>query len=155
MDTSKLAYAQIEREELLAHLLLVVYKIVCDHGPCSQSEAWKYLSDDGEIRMRHSIGPRFVQLERKGVIEFVGTRKCRITGREVNIYASTGKLPAKERRTKPPVYYAVWAEGYKPVLSKKKSIAQNNKAAWLREGIDAAEVWQVQFQRLRDPLRSS
>lgn len=96
-STSVAAYAAAENSGLLGKLQLQVLKIVTEHGPITQGEAW---SEHAPDRQRHDVCPRFAELVKKGVITHVGTRKCRYTGVEGNLYIATGAVPKKLEKMK-------------------------------------------------------
>jgi hypothetical protein len=88
--TSLAAYRAIQENGLLSKRRFEVYDAIVHHGPITQGETWKehFLN-----KQRHDIGPRFAELERRGVIRIVGTRPCRVTGRSAYIYEATDALP--------------------------------------------------------------
>lgn len=48
----------------------------------------------------HSISPRFAELKRMGVVEEIGSRECKITGRVSLIWDVTDGLPVKFEKEK-------------------------------------------------------
>jgi hypothetical protein len=75
--TSLNAYNTLKNKGFLTGLQSKVYNTLFNNGPLTQGEAWnEYLSE----YQRHSIAPRFAELEKMGVIRTVGERPCRLTG---------------------------------------------------------------------------
>lgn len=97
-QTSIAAYAAAENSGLLGQLQLEVLKVIVENGPLTQGETWSEFFL--EKRQRHDVCPRFAELVKKGVIANVGTRKCRYTGVEGNIYIATGQVPNKLEKMK-------------------------------------------------------
>lgn len=96
-NTGGHAYAAIKGSGLLGQLQLDVAKVIIENGPITQGETW---SEHFTSRQRHDIGPRFAELEKRGVIEQVGTRACRYTGVDGKTYMATGNLPTPREKFK-------------------------------------------------------
>jgi len=94
-ETSRNAYARIKAEGLLSKMQFLVYEYV--HAacrPCTGAELEVYLREvHGGLRHYHQ---RLSELERVGVIEKVGERKCSVTGFVAYEWAVTGRVPRKE-----------------------------------------------------------
>lgn len=91
--TSIEVYHQIESEGLLSALRFDVYKTLFHHGPLTQMELCRKISNP--IRQDRSYMPRFAELKKMGVIKEVGEKVCSITGRNVLLWDVTDKLPIK------------------------------------------------------------
>lgn len=89
--TSIKIYNQIKEEGLLSPKRLLIYGILVEQAPCTSSEAIAHLKK-GSI---FGIGSRFTELREMGAIKEIGTRKCKITGREVIVWDVTENLPKK------------------------------------------------------------
>jgi|SRR5579864_4225274 len=75
--TSLAAYNTLKTNGFLTGLQSKVYDVLFNNGPLTQGETWdEHLPEN----QRHSIAPRFAELERMGVIRTVGERPCRLTG---------------------------------------------------------------------------
>jgi len=94
-DTSIASYRKIEAEGLLGHLQWEVYKILFENGPLTQGETW-----DRHFRafQRHSIAPRFAELETAGVIRSIGERDCGFSGINSMVWDVTSAMPKKKLR---------------------------------------------------------
>ena len=90
-STSIETYRQIESEGLLSRLRFDVYKVLFNGGPMTQGEV---VDRFGGVP-RPSITPRFAELERFGVIESIGERPCRVTGRKSMVWQTNDRLPVK------------------------------------------------------------
>ena len=72
--TSLDAYTSLKSNGYLTGLQLKAYEILFEHGPLTQGEAWSEFLPDYQ---RHSVAPRFAELEKMGLIQTVGERECR------------------------------------------------------------------------------
>ena len=89
--TSIQAYREIEANGLLGQLQFDVYRVLYEKGPCTQGEVAAELGLDKSIAT-----PRFAELERRGVIEFLRERPCRISNKKCREYDVTDLVPLKE-----------------------------------------------------------
>ena len=96
-QTSVDSYNLIKEQGLLSRLQFDVYHVIFTNGPITQGETW---SEYFYKSQRHAIAPRFAELERRGVIEVVGERVCRLSGRNCTIWDVTGKIPVKYEKPK-------------------------------------------------------
>jgi hypothetical protein len=96
-NTSINAYNTIKGNGLLGKLQFEVYDVIVHYGPITQGETWSVHFQD---RQRHDIGPRFAELEKKGVIARIGERACGYTGVDSYIYVATENLPIKLPKAK-------------------------------------------------------
>jgi hypothetical protein len=92
--TSIEAYRSIVAEGTIGRLQAVVYDVLFREGALTATEVLYFLPDK-KYCTQHSIAPRFAEMKRWGVIEDVGKRKCRITGRICIICDVTGRMPVK------------------------------------------------------------
>jgi hypothetical protein len=95
---SRNAYYKIQREGLLSEMRLRAYIVLYNHGPGTANElALKLPPPAGGTRNeRGNLHARFLELIEHGVATVIQTRKCRVTGHEVNEYdILEGKLPHK------------------------------------------------------------
>ena len=76
-STSLAAYNTLKTNGFLTGIQSKVYDALFNHGPLTQGEVWNEHLNDYQ---RHSIAPRFAELEKMGVIRTVGERKCALTG---------------------------------------------------------------------------
>jgi hypothetical protein len=90
-STSIEAYKKIQAEGLLSKLRFQVYDVLFNRGPLTQGETWKEHFGSSQ---RHTICPRFAELESLGVVQCVGERPCRVTGRVTRLYDVTDQLPS-------------------------------------------------------------
>lgn len=90
--TSLDAYYEIKKSGLLSERRFQVYEIIVKRGPITQSELTSMFPGRD-----NSMRPRFAELEVLGVIRSIGTRTCRITGRNVHEWAATSGLPEKSK----------------------------------------------------------
>jgi len=74
--TSVEAYNTLHTNGFLTGLQAKVYDVLYNNGPLTQGEAWNEFLPDYQ---RHSVDPRFAELERMGIIQKVGQRPCRLT----------------------------------------------------------------------------
>lgn len=91
-SASLAAYQRIVSDGLLGDLQLKVYSVLFHNGPMTQGEVWSVFFPDHQ---RHSIAPRFAELERVGVVRAVGDRPCRVTGYNATLWDVTENLPSK------------------------------------------------------------
>lgn len=93
------AYKTIKENGLLSKRRLQFYEIIYHHGPLTITRALEIAS---ETMRSNNIGcqsGRFSELSALGVIETVGSMKCPKSGHEVSLWATTGMLPKKLRKT--------------------------------------------------------
>lgn len=93
-QTSIEAFHEIKANGLLSERRFQVYECLFESGPLTQNECHQLISSDNMIT-KQSIGPRFAELERVGVITEVGKRVCSVTGKNCIIWDVTKKLPLK------------------------------------------------------------
>lgn len=91
--TSIEAFATITQNKLLSKRRLEVYNFLYHNGPCTQREAFKGLSSQGDNY--GAIAGRFSELERCGVIEIVGEKHDEQTNSTVLVWDVTPSLPVK------------------------------------------------------------
>jgi hypothetical protein len=103
-NTSIEVYKQIKESGLLSKLRFEVYEKIFKYGPITQGEMW---NEHFPKRQRHDVGPRFAELEARGVIECVGERPCNVTGRLAMIWDVTSKLPTEPKKEKTKLQLAV------------------------------------------------
>lgn len=89
--TSAAVYNEIEKSGLLSHRRWQVYSTLFDIGPATAAE----ISDIDKGSFTNpakgdNSHARLNELMKMGVVEEVGERTCRITGKNVNIYDVTG-----------------------------------------------------------------
>lgn len=89
-NTSLDAYNALKSNGFLTGLQGKVYDVLFHNGPLTQGEVWNEFLVDYQ---RHSIAPRFAELEKIGVIQTVGERPCRLTGVTALIWDVTNHVP--------------------------------------------------------------
>ena len=94
-QTSIDTYIKVQESGLLSRRRFQVYDVLFHNGPLSQTETHAHIKDAATL---HSVGPRFAELKKMGVIIEVGTRRCSITGENVYVWDVTDKLPVKFER---------------------------------------------------------
>jgi predicted transcriptional regulator len=94
-QTSIETYHQIKEEGLLSKLRLAVYEVLYQHGPLSTGEIFK---EHMQSFQQSCITPRIAELVTRGVVEKVGERDCRTTGRNFCIWDVTSSLPKQPVR---------------------------------------------------------
>lgn len=98
-QTSIEAYNQIKAEGLLSKLRFVVYDCIFHNGPITQGECVDILQKRLECGNNSgTIASRFAELKNFGVIQEVGKRPCKLTGRTVLEWDVTDKLPVEFER---------------------------------------------------------
>jgi hypothetical protein len=90
--TSKDTFDAVIASGLLSKMRLAVYKCLYDRGPLTGSEIDEILCRNGGRGHYHK---RLSELERFEVAEVVGHKKCSITGRVVEAWDLTDKMPAR------------------------------------------------------------
>lgn len=93
-ETSRQAYNEIVENGLLSERKMQVYKTLFFNPGITQNECHAVISEFNKIT-KQSIGPRFAELLRIGVIKECGKRVCSITGKTCLIWRTTKNLPAK------------------------------------------------------------
>jgi hypothetical protein len=99
-QTSIDAYTNLVDNGKLSMKRRAVYKVLYNHGPMTQKKMRKdYFNGD----LENSVGPRFKELEDRGLIRDVGTRECERTGItnmlwDVTDLVEPKDLPKKESR---------------------------------------------------------
>jgi hypothetical protein len=94
-ETSIETYNQIKAEGLLGKMQIEVLGAVVENWPCTSGEAFDRMRDHRERSPLSQTRARFTELRDNGVIEEVGERICKISGRNAIVWAPTGKLPCK------------------------------------------------------------
>lgn len=98
-QTSIDCFEQIRSTGVVSQRRLEVLEAISRTCPCTTSEATRAISTSS-----FGIGSRFTELREMGVIYEVGTRKCRVTDRNVIEWDLTGNMPVKYKKklnTKP------------------------------------------------------
>lgn len=78
-STSRKSYREFKSSKQIDTVSKKIYHCLKMHGPMSQGEVWKKLKK----YLRHSVGPRFAEMNRAGLIKCVGKKACRVTGKTV------------------------------------------------------------------------
>ena len=89
-QTSLEAYDAIKANGTLSQMRFRAYSIVRFYGPITGLE----LNMKGTGTQRHSLHKRLSELEALGIVEVVGNRRCRVTGRKVEEWDITDEVPA-------------------------------------------------------------
>ena len=90
-QTSIDCYNQIKANGLLSKKRLEVYEAILKNAPCTSGEAFSTMTTkENQISQSRA---RFTELRELGVIYEKGTRKCRITGKNVIEWDLTNRLP--------------------------------------------------------------
>ena len=84
------AYLKVRDSGRLSKLKLLVYEIICYHGPMTGMEVVKRAEYKGNSG---AILTRITELERMGAIYAKGVRTCKITKQNATEWESTEKLP--------------------------------------------------------------
>ena len=87
-QTSIDCYNEIKAKGLLSKRRLEVYEAILKNVPCTSNEALNDVYSGS-----HGVGSRTSELRDLGVIYEKGTRKCKVTGRNVIEWDLTDKLP--------------------------------------------------------------
>lgn len=119
-ETSAAVYKQIEEEGLLSRLRFEVYSAIFKHGPITQGECWK---DHFSHQQRHTVAPRFAELEARGVIKTVGQRPCGVTGRMTLAWDVTTNLPKEPKKIEKETCPRCEGHGW---IKKRKKRAEKN-----------------------------
>lgn len=88
--TSLEAYNTLHTKGFLTGLQAKVYDVLYNNGPLTQGEAWNEFLPDYQ---RHSVDPRFAELQKMGVIQTLGYRPCRLTGQTCIEWDVTEHVP--------------------------------------------------------------
>jgi hypothetical protein len=100
-QTSIDTYYQIRDEGLLSRMRFRVYGHLFHNGPMTSRELDHSMAAEGETRT--SYHKRLSELERLKVVQTLGTRKCKITGRTSLLWDVTDQLPCNfKKRVKRP-----------------------------------------------------
>jgi hypothetical protein len=94
-NTSLTAYYSIRDSGLVSKLRFAVYHTLFNYGPLTQGELWKKYFPYSQ---RHSIAPRFAELEAQGIIEPIGERACEVTGKRCIVWDVNKSLPKKYKK---------------------------------------------------------
>lgn len=95
-DTSIQAYEEISESGLLQSQKEMVYQFLKELGPSTQREIekhYEHVTGHKEALVRC----RFAPLEREGLIQPIGKRPCKITGREALIWEADSQSPRYKR----------------------------------------------------------
>lgn len=88
-QTSIDVYEQIKAEGLLEGWRWRVYQTLFRHGPLTSGEAHKAVGEG----TKNDVATRISELKAMGCVREVGTRPCRVTGRNVLEVDVTDKVP--------------------------------------------------------------
>ena len=94
-QTSIDCYNKIKASGKLSARRLEVLEAIVNSSPCTASEALVFIKTSSL-----GIGSRFTELRDMGVIFETGTRKCKITNRNVIEWDLTGNMPVKIKKKK-------------------------------------------------------
>jgi hypothetical protein len=120
--TSLEAYNTLHTKGFLTGLQAKVYDVLYNNGPLTQGEAWnEYLVD----YQRHSVDPRFAELQKMGVIATIGTRPCRLTGQKCIEWDVTDHIPTEKPVHVPKMKLADEAPGIIALLEKLDTYFSN------------------------------
>jgi len=94
-ETSRHAYRVIKAGHLLAPFQLEVYEIICQFGPLTGGEAWRYYKNKHpeSDRGRNEVAKCLTQLKNNLTIREDGTRKCLESGFNNILWIETGNMP--------------------------------------------------------------
>lgn len=95
-ETSLTCYRQVVAEGLLSRVRLLVWEELARRGPVTGRELDAALAQPGETRT--SYHKRLSELQRVGLARVVGTRACRVTGREAEAWEAVDAIPTKPER---------------------------------------------------------
>lgn len=103
-STSKEAFNHNEESGLNDTLRNMVLLVVQKHGPISQGEC---AAEHFPYTKRECVGPRFAELEKRGLLTVVDKRPCRTSGKKVEVWAATmaNETPL-QKKEKPSVIIA-------------------------------------------------
>ena len=94
-QTSIQCYHQIKQSGLLTEIRLKVMKGVVDIAPCTATELEKHMNIHHGMKGTWKV---LSWLREAGVVYEVGTRDCKITGRNVIEWNITGNMPVKPKK---------------------------------------------------------
>ena len=96
-QTSIDCYHQIKAEGLLSKMRMMYFEAVYENSPCTGAEAFDAIERAGKLTKKSSRleRTRFTELRDMGVIKEVGTRPCKISGRNALVFDLTDNLPTK------------------------------------------------------------
>ncbi len=94
--TSAQAYRAIVEEGVVGRMQKRVYSVVYNQGPMTANEINQACLQEGEVAP--SYHKRLSELERMGVVQRVGVRACKVSGRECEAWDVTDSMPAKPKQ---------------------------------------------------------
>ena len=94
-QTSIDCYNEIKNSNLLAKRRLETYEAIFKSAPCTRQEALQHTNPVNPLSLS---AVRFTELRRLGVIYEKGSRKCRVTGRNVIEWDLTDRLPVNFKK---------------------------------------------------------
>lgn len=119
--TSHEAYTTLKTNGFLTGLQAKVYEILYNYGPLTQGEVWNEHLPEYQ---RHSIAPRFAELEKMGVVATVDERPCRYSGVKGLEWDVTDRVPESKPvkvKVQPKMKLADEAPGIIALLNKLDS----------------------------------
>lgn len=124
--TSVAVYKEINESGLLSKRRLEVYNILATFGEMTSGEVFSKIMKERDMNGISQSRARFTELRQMGVIEEVGTKKCRVTGHNVILWGITNQLPKKlTKKSKPKGWISI--EKSKPRQSQFVLICDNRK----------------------------
>lgn len=101
-QTSIEAYNYVKENGILARFQFQVYETVYLNDGITQNECHRIMEDTYKRRInKPSVTPNFARLKEMLLIEEIGERDCRVTGRNCLIYSITGNRPFIVKKDKP------------------------------------------------------
>jgi hypothetical protein len=95
-ETSANAFREIKEEGLLSKRRFEVYECLFEHGPLTAKELYRKMKEiKKNTNLHDTFQQRLSELSRVGLVQELGTRRCRVTGRTVILWDVTKNLPAK------------------------------------------------------------
>jgi hypothetical protein len=92
-ETSVEAYQYLVESGNLAKQHAEAYDILYRFGPMTTNELYQHTrSYEHSIDFRHNQNARMSELHRQGLIQKIGTRPCKITGRRVLLWDVTSRV---------------------------------------------------------------
>lgn len=95
-ETGLAAYQYIRDSGILSRCRWLVYELLWKSGPMTRNEIDSALRVSGAPNPTYSR--RLTELERMDVIERIGTKPCRVTGHECDLWSVSGRMPVKTQR---------------------------------------------------------
>lgn len=117
-STSLDTYRDIVASGLLGKMQLSVYKYIFANGPLTGRELDEGMAKAGETRT--SYHKRLPELQRSNVVDVVGKRVCKVTGRVSMEWDVSGKTASKPSKRKSR------ADRYKDVIMKMADYMENS-----------------------------